>query len=176
MRIDLQKINKDFFNIKEGIVNGGEVYLITPHDITSKWTKETLNLRSLMVDKNGFIVSHSFKKFFNAGEKPNLYPNPDNFKDWILEDKIDGSLAICDWIFDKFNCRTRGTLSYKTLENAADFDHCFEKYPAIIDVCRANPDDTQLFEITTPNNQIVLNYGDKPDLTYLGFIHKPTGI
>jgi len=175
MNIDISKIDLNSFNLKEGIINNNQVILINPKDFDCKWDKYNLNLRSLVIDKNGKILSHSLKKFFNYLEKPDLYPNPDKAKDGILVDKIDGSLCVCDWI-DGFSCRTRGTLSYKTLENAPDFDYVLKKYPNLENIVRANPDYTYLLEIVTPNQKIVLDYGSEPDLFYLGCIHKDTGL
>lgn len=176
MKLDLSQIDLTSFKLKEGSINGKKVFLINPCDFDCKWTTENLNLRSLIVDEEGNIKSNSLKKFFNFSENPDLYPSPEKYDDWVLEGKHDGSLLICDWMFSDFNARTRGTLSYKSLLNAADFDFVFNKYPNIINVCRANPDDTFLFEITTPNNIVVIKYQNEPDIKFLGFINKPTGL
>ena len=175
MKFDITNLDLSSFKVKEGIINGKKVFLINPVDFDCKWTRTNLNLRSLMIDADGNIISHGLKKFFNYTEKPDLYPNPENFKDGVFMEKTDGSCGIFDWIFDGLNVRTRGTVSYKTLENAADFDFLINKYPKIKDVCRANSDYTYLFEVTSPNQKIVLDYGNEPELYYLGCIHKPTG-
>ena len=176
MIIDLKSIDLNSFNLKEGEINGNKVFLVTPNDFSCEWTKDNLNLRSILVDENGNILSKLFDKFFNLGEKPDLYPDPNNFNDWVLEDKVDGSLVGCSWIFNQFHARTRGTVSYKTLETSADFDFVFNKYPNIESICRANPDDTFLFEIYQPNHKIILDYGKEPELFFLGFIHKLTNL
>jgi len=175
VKINIQTIDKKSFKIKEGEINGKKVLLINPTEFDCKWTKDNLIYRSLMVDTEGNVLSRGFNKFFNFGEKPDLYPSSDKYNDLVIEEKVDGSLCVCDWIFDQFNARTRGTISYKSLENAADFDFVFNKYPKIIDICRANPDDTYLYEITSPNQRIVLSYGNEPDIRFLGFIHKESG-
>ncbi len=176
MKINLKDIDLNSFDIKTGEIAGNKVFLINPKNFNVQWTPDNLHLRSLMIDSEGNIVSHSFKKFLNVGEKPELYPNPEEYNDWVIESKEDGSLLICDWIFDSFNARTRGTISYKSLANFDDFDYVFKKYPRLIDVCRANPDDSYLMEITSPNQKIVIDYGNEPDIKFLGFIHKPTGL
>ena len=176
MKIDIQSLDLTSFKLKEGIINGKKVFLINPCDFDCKWTVDNLNLRSLIVDEEGNVISNSLPKFFNFSEKPDLYPPLEKYNDWVLESKIDGSLVACDYIFDGFNAKTRGTISYKSLTNAADFDFVFDKYPNIINVCRANPDDTFLFEITSPKNIIILRYTDEPDIKFLGFINKPTGL
>lgn len=176
MKIDLSTIDLENFKVREDILSGRKVFLINPSELKCEWTKDNLLFRSLLIDEGGNILSRGFDKFFNAGEKPHLYPNIENFNDLVYEEKCDGSLAICDFIFNNFNCRTRGTISYKFLENFADFDLVLNKYPKIIDICRANLDDTYLFEITTPRQRIVLSYGNEPDIFFLGFIHKDTGL
>jgi len=176
MIINLSNLDTESFKVKAGEINGNPVFLINPAELNCKWTKDNLHFRSLLIDKDGNILSHSLKKFFNFTEKPDLYPNPENFNDLVLEDKIDGSLVCVDWIFGSLNLRTRGTISYKKLENAADFDYIIKKYPNLESVARANPDDTLLFEITTPNNVIILKYENEPEIRFLGFIHKKTGL
>jgi T4 RnlA family RNA ligase len=174
--INLSNLDTESFKVKAGEINGNPVFLINPADFDCKWTKDNLRFRSLLVDNYGNILSHSLRKFFNFTEKPDLYPNPENFNDLILEGKIDGSLVCVDWIFGSLNLRTRGTINYKTLENAADFDYIIQKYPNLESVARANSDDTLLFEITTPNNVIILKYENEPEIRFLGFIHKKTGL
>jgi hypothetical protein len=48
------------------------------------------------------VLSSGFPKFFNAGEKPDAYPNPDKYKDWTIGTKIDGSLMNVDFVNDIF--------------------------------------------------------------------------
>ena len=77
--IDLKSIDLESFSVKEGEIRGRKVYLINPRDFDVKWIKDNLYFRSLMVDENGEILSRGFSKFFNYLEKPELYPNPENF-------------------------------------------------------------------------------------------------
>ena len=154
MRIKLP-IEEEYFNIVSSKFCGLDCYLITP-EIDAKWNKNNLFYRSLITDKEGNVLSSGFPKFFNYGEKPDCYPNPENYSDWKIEDKIDGSLLIADYVNDTFSMRTRGTVSYSSQENAKDFELLSEKYPKIVDFLKQNQHLSLLFEIVTPNNVIVV--------------------
>ena len=159
------------FIIKEGNIGDKPVYLINPHDIKCKYTKDTMMLRSVMIDELGNVCSKAYCKFYNMGEQPDLYPHPDKFKDWVLTNKEDGSLMICDIINGVFNVRTRGTINYLSLDNYKDFDFVISKYP-IIDVTTKYSDYTILFEIYSPNNIIVLKPYSEPEIVFLGAYDK----
>jgi T4 RnlA family RNA ligase len=175
MKIDINKLDLTSFKLKGGILNGQLVYLINPLEFNCKWTRKNLNLRSVLVDYDGNILSRGFNKFFNVGESPDLYPNPEKYKDWVLTNKEDGSLAICDYIFDCLNVRTRGTISYKDHENTVDFDYVIQKYN-ISSVVKKYNEYSILFEIYSPTNVIVLKPYTEPEIVLLGAIHKETGI
>jgi hypothetical protein len=148
-------IEEGYFNIIPNKFCGLDCYLITP-EIDAKWNKNNLFYRSLITDKEGNVLSSGFPKFFNYGEKPDCYPDPENFNDWRYEDKIDGSLLIADYVNDTFSMRTRGTVSYSSQENAKDFERLPDKYPKVVDFLKENQHLSLLFEIVTPNNVIVV--------------------
>ena len=175
MKIDLEKLDLSNFKLKNGCLNGRVVQLIVPVEFNCKWTKQNLHFRSVIVDYDGNILSRGFNKFFNAGESPDLYPNPEKYKDWVLTNKEDGSLMICDYIYDSLNVRTRGTISYKDHENTNDFDCVIEKYN-ISSLLKKYESYSILFEIYSPNNVIVLKPYDEPEIVLLGAINKETGI
>ena len=154
MKIQLP-IEEGYFNIIPNTFCGIDCYLITPQ-IDAKWNKSNLFFRSLIVDKEGNVLSSGFPKFFNYGEKPDCSPDPENFKDWRYEDKIDGSLLIADFVNDIFSMRTRGTFSYTSQENAKDFELLPSKYPKVVEFLKQNQHLSLLFEIVTPNNVIVV--------------------
>lgn len=175
MKINLEKLDLTNFKLKNGCLSGRVVQLIVPVEFNCKWTKENLHFRSVIVDYDGNILSRGFNKFFNAGESPDLYPAPDKYKDWVLTNKEDGSLMICDYIYDTLNVRTRGTISYKDHENTNDFDYVIEKYK-ISSLLKKYEEYSILFEIYSPNNVIVLKPYDEPEIVLLGAINKETGI
>lgn len=175
MKIDLKNLDTNNFKLKEGCINGNLVQLIVPVEFNCNWNKKNLHFRSVIVDYDGNILSRGFNKFFNAGESPDLYPNPEKYKDWVLTNKEDGSLMICDYIYDSLNVRTRGTISYKDHENTNDFDFVIEKYN-ISSLVKKYEKYSILFEIYSPNNVIVLKPYDEPEIVLLGAINKETGI
>ena len=148
-------IEEGYFHINPQTFCGLDCYLIIPQ-IDAKWNSNNLHFRSLIVDKKGEVLSCGFPKFFNCNEKPECYPDPQNFNDWCVESKLDGSLLIADFVNNQFNMRTRGTTSYKIQENSKDFEILTEKYPKIKEYFLNNSHYSLLFEILTPNNVIVI--------------------
>lgn len=163
-------VEEGYFNITPNTFCGINCYLITP-EIDAKWNKNNLFYRSLITDKEGNVLSSGFPKFFNYGEKPDCYPDPQNYNDWRYEDKIDGSLLIVDYVNDTFSMRTRGTVSYVTQENAKDFEHLPDKYPRVVEFLKENQHLSLLFEIVTPNNVIVVR-PQQIEFYFIGAINK----
>lgn len=152
---------------------GIESYLIIP-SIDAKWNRQNLIYRSLIVRGSDFeILSSGMKKFFNYSEKPDCYPDPEKHKDWVIQTKIDGSLLIADYVNGQFSMRTRGTTSYTTQDNAADFEQLIIKYPHVLTAIKKYPELSLHLEIVTPNNLIVIPYPEI-DFTFLGAIDKNT--
>ena len=163
MRILLDKVDKKEFNITEA----DGLYLIHPKKNKWNWKKDELWLRSIIIDKDGYIKSCSFPKFGNYGEI-----KADSKKlDEVLESggtvrythKEDGSLCIRSVINGKVIFRTRGTI-YGGVEHdgVPSFGDKFRdlansKYKILL-----NPnwmsDVTLLFEYVSPDNKIVVNY------------------
>ena len=105
---------------------GVQSILVTPK-INAIWTSDNLYNRSLIADLQGNVLSCGWPKFFNSEEKPHLYPNPEHHKDWVIQEKLDGSLVIVDFVNNTFSMRTRGTVSHVVQENYKDFDLLPEK-------------------------------------------------
>ena len=169
MKVNLP-IEEGYFNIVPNTFCGLDCYLITP-EVDAKWNKNNLFYRSLITDKEGNVLSSGFPKYFNYGEKPDCYPNPENYSDWRIDSKIDGSLLIADYVNGQFSMRTRGTVSYVTQENAKDFELLPQKYPAVVDFLKENQHLSLLFEIITPNNVIVIR-SQQIEFYLLGAINK----
>ena len=161
---------ESYFNIVPSNFCGIDCYLITPQ-IDAKWNNNNLFYRSLITDKDGNVLSSGFFKFFNYGEKPDCYPEPEKFNDWKCEEKKDGSLLIADFVNKKFSMRTRGTVSYATQENAKDFECLPQKYPMLVEFLKENSHLSLLFEIVTPNNVIVIRSA-QIEFYLLGAINK----
>jgi hypothetical protein len=163
-------VEEEYFNVTPNTFCGLDCYLINP-EIDAKWNTNNLFYRSLITDREGNVLSSGFPKFFNYGEKKDCYPNPENFNDWKLEDKIDGSLLIADYVNDQFSMRTRGTVSYSSQENAKDFELLPEKYPKVVNFLKENQHLSLLFEIVTPNNIIVVR-AQQIEFYFIGAINK----
>lgn len=163
-------IEEGYFNIVPNTFCGLDCYLITPQ-IDAKWNENNLFYRSLITDKEGNVLSSGWPKFFNYGEKPDCYPNPDSYNDWSIQDKLDGSLVICDYVNGQFSMRTRGTVSYSSQENAKDFELLPEKYPKVVEFLKDNSHLSLLFEIVTPNNVIVVR-PQEIEFYFIGAINK----
>jgi len=170
MKIVLPK-EEDGFRMYPHDFCGIPAILIVP-EITAKWDKTNLHFRSLVVRADNLeVLSSGWPKFFNQGEKPDCYPDPEKFIDWSIEDKIDGSLLILDYVNGQHNMRTRGTVSHTTQTNAADFEQLFVKYPKLKNW--VDESCSILFEIVTPNNVIVIRPNDI-DFILLGGVWKDT--
>lgn len=169
MKID-PPTEKDCFNIQSCDFCGVGAYLITPR-IDAKWNEDNLHFRSIILNKDGEVLSCGFKKFFNYLEKPDCYPSPELFNDWRIEEKKDGSLVIVDYVNGQFSMRTRGTSSYKGQENYKDFELLKEKVTKLEKFISQNAHLSLLFEIATPSNVIVIR-PKETEFTFLNAINK----
>lgn len=151
---------------------GIEAELVIP-EIETKWNKHNLFFRSLVIDKQAKqVLSCGWPKFFNYGEKQDCYPDPASFKDWIIQEKIDGSLVICDYVNSQLSFRTRGTTSYRVQENWKDFELLVSSYPLLpVFMKDLGQHLSLLIEITTPNNPIVI-MPETIQFTLLGAVNK----
>ena len=126
-------------------------------------------------------MSAGFSKFTNWGENPDNFPVPNSLKNTTIVEKLDGSLLIVSKYKGNIILRTRGTVDATALDNGYELEIFREKYlpklksfmtPDIIN----NPegpdtwDSTWLFEWVSPNNKIVINYGDSPEWYLVGKI------
>lgn len=171
MILNIDSIDKESFFIKSGLINDIPCYLINPNLTKVSWSQDNLIFRSSIWDFSGNLLSAGFKKFFNFSESPHLYPDPEKFSNWQVIEKIDGSLMICDFINNELSVRTRGTFSYKSLDNFYDFEIAYQKYN-ILSLCKNEPQYSFLFEIVSPNNKIIFNYGPDINIYLIGVINK----
>lgn len=169
VKINFSDYDLTGFNIKEGLFCGIPAKLITPNDITVKFTQETKIFRSSVWSLDGELISGGLIKF------PNLFENPENFPfyndgDLTFVRKIDGSCVLVDYINCQISLRTRGCFSYLEQANYKDFEDCLTE--KIINFAKSYPNLTLAFEITTPNNQIVLRESSAPKFWLIGIINK----
>jgi len=173
MQINFQDYDLSEFIVKDVIFCGIDAVLINPNHIGTKFTQKNKIFRSSIWSKDtGILLSAGLKKFVNFSENPENFPVPTSLNGCKIVDKIDGSCVIIDLINRNLSMRTRGTSTYATMENAKDFDYCLSKYPAIAIWLASNSNYSLLFELTTPNLKIVLDYGNEPDFWLIGAINK----
>ncbi|TAL41170.1 MAG: hypothetical protein EPN91_11315 [Salinibacterium sp.] len=150
-------------------------FLVKPSKLKHTWEPHELHLRSLLLDRDGTVLSAGFPKFFNYGE--NSYD--DAVVDELLgtstatfTEKLDGSLIIRSIIDGRVHLRTRG--NHDLGEMFADVrDFAAATYRDILAPTIGAPESSYLFEYTAPDNQIVLSYRERR-LTFLGRIDHAT--
>lgn len=133
------------------------------------WNNETLTCRGLIMDDEQNIIARPFPKFFNLQEaidKGDQIP----VEDFIITEKMDGSLGILYWEGDVPQIATRG--SFVSDQSARACQILRDKYPKL----ELNRDWTALFEIIYPENRIVVDYQGMADLVLLSVVDTQTGV
>jgi len=173
-KLNISKIRKTF-----KVIEDDDLKLIIPQKNMWDWEDEEKFLRSIIVDKNGYVVSSGWPKFGNYGEfiqdtevLNNALQNDDKINFTMKED---GSLCIRSVINDKVVLRTRGTMYGGDYDEEGNppfrvkFTQVAEtKYPKILDP-NWMKDRSLLFEYVSPENRIVVGYS-KEDLVFIGSI------
>lgn len=126
------------------------------------WPDTLREARGLVLDHRGTVVGRPFKKFFNLQEYREL---PEG-KVTLISEKMDGSLIIAFGYQGHLVVHTRGSFTSDQSEWALDL--LVHKYPKMAEHIRTCRGLTFMFELIHPNNQIVVNYGDRKELVYLG--------
>ncbi len=172
MKLNLQLADADNFMRHQHMIGEHEVTLVQPVHIGCDWTRENEVFRSVVVDAEGEIVSASFKKFPNWGEKSHLWPVPTNLANANLIEKLDGSTLIFSRYKGHTIIRTRGTVDARKQDNGYEIDILCEKYAGFIKWFETMDtiDASYIFEWLSPSNKIVLNYGDEPDMVLTAVI------
>jgi len=173
MKINLEEIDRTQFMVHEHILLGEVVYLVQPCHIGAKWTQANKHFRSSVWNSDGELISAGFPKFTNWGENPEHFPVPSSLRDCVVTEKLDGSLLIVSKYKGQLILRTRGTVDGSTLDNGHEleiFKQQFANFLNQYDDRYETWDFSYLFEWVSPENRIVLNYGDKPEWMLVGYI------
>jgi hypothetical protein len=162
MKIDLSQINLDQFMVHPHDLNGEVVQLVQCIHIGTEWSSDNLHLRSSVWNNDGELISASYPKFFNFGEKPHLSPIPENLDGSVIVEKLDGSTLIISKYKGEFIIRTRGTVDARRMANGSEIDVLFAKYPKLFDLDSKIEtwDFSVITEWCSPSNQIVLRYDE----------------
>lgn len=135
------------------------------------WNETTLNCRGLIAYKNT-IVARGPKKFFNIGE----VETPPIEEAIGVYEKVDGSLGIPYNINGTLHIATRGAFHSAQAQYATEllYEYNDDFFNIVLDMLEDGL--TPIFEIIYPNNQVVVNYGDRDELVYIGTVNNKTGI
>jgi hypothetical protein len=170
MKIDLNLINQEFFFVKPVIIANEECFLTYPK-IGCEWNKDNLIFRSSIWNSQGELISAGFKKFFNWEERPSVSPPPTEYKNVKCITKIDGSLLSVTMYKGQLIVRTRQTSNALTIPNGHEIELLKQKYPKAFKFYTFTEEFSYIFEWTTPANRIILDYGNDPQLWYIGKIY-----
>jgi RNA ligase len=137
----------------------------------NSWDEITMAARGIIFNKiTGEITARPFIKFFNAGEIEGKVDLKELAKKPFLSlKKIDGSFAIHFRYLGEDYIATKGSFESDQAQWATKW---FRKH---IDSSKMLSEYSYLFEMIYPENQIVVDYGDREDLVLLGAINKRTG-
>lgn len=159
--------NVDAIRFKKEVVEGEEFtivcYMVADSDV---WKLPmALESRGHVFDKNGKLVSAPFEKFFNYRE--NEYTQPEKIKNLKIKkiyNKVDGSLITPVLVKDSVYWKSKKSFysDVVTYVNKSNFDN-YKEFSKIL----LENDITPIFEFTCPENRVVIDYGQKPQLTLL---------
>lgn len=176
MKIDLNSIDREQFNVREGVFCGESSFLITPALAGSTWTRQNAIFRSSIWNKDGICLSAGLRKQVNWGEKPEQFPVPTDLTSCNIFNKEDGSLCVIDYHNDRINLRTRGTFSIDdgAIENNDEFWIAFNKYPKIVDFLKGVGGNVSLLcehLSARPEKQIIIKH-KVTDFKLIGCVYK----
>jgi len=147
------------------------IYNYTPECVFSrKWDNITTQCRGLILDEEGNVIGRPFPKFFNYEELEGLGINLPEGTPKIFR-KMDGSLIITTQYYGHLIVATRGSFVSDQSKLARDLLLKDEdlKLNIMYGINR-----TYLFELTGPDNRIVVNYPENK-LTLLAIINNRNG-
>ncbi len=163
----------------------GDLALFKYDQIAAVWKHpETHECRGLILRYTAtgwVIVSRPFDKFFNLSEGYSPIFDQKKFEnqvdDLFLVEKVDGSCIQLwhDDVQNRWRISTLGSINTMPIHGGQKtFDDLFWGL-ARLDETKLDTDVTYIFELWTPLNQIVTDYGDDR-LTLLGARQKLTGV
>lgn len=131
-----------------------------------KWDEITLQCRGLVtMNETGEVVARPFRKFFNMEEGKHT-----STEQYDVFMKMDGSLIIAFYLWGSWVFASRGSFTSDQARAASKL--FYKKYGSD----GMNMDTTYMFEFTAPWNRIVVDYGDREELTLLGAIRTEDGV
>ena len=128
-----------------------------------RWNDVTIKCRGLIADHKAEVMARSFDKFWSVGEAGvRDYAPPLPLEPFRVYSKLDGSLGIIFYYQDAWRAASKGSF---VSEQAMWAQDRLDREPWRT----ANMDRelTYSTEILYPENRIVVNYGDRQELTLL---------
>lgn len=143
------------------------------------WNNVTRQMRGLVTNSEGKILSRSFEKFFtfnkylsenkvllSDGQVAGLPKLP-----YKIYEKLDGSLAVLYWIDDVPYLATQRSFTSLKAKRSTEILH--KNYSHLFD--RLKKDRTYIFEAIYTESKVLIDYGEKEDLILLGILDNLTG-
>jgi hypothetical protein len=175
-RVDLDAIDRKGF----GLTHHGDEVLIQPHKTKHAWGDHELHLRSLVTDRQGFVRSAGWPKFFNHGERAAhdaLFRAALEAGEVEFVEKLDGTLVVADARDGAPALRTRGQASLGSFDSPVRA-LVARRYPGLLELLGDGRDPlvaghSLLFEFVGPDHPQVVRYHE-PALYFLGAVCKRT--
>lgn len=130
----------------------------------AKWDEITLSCRGMVTDIYGDVIAKGFSKFFNYEE--NRTTIPENLEWTRVYVKLDGSFIQIFNYEGVWVVNSKGSFYSDHVGWAEEILN--ERLP----LTNLNKTWTYCFELIHPQNRIVVDYGDKRDLIFLGAFYK----
>lgn len=126
------------------------------------WDDVTRMARALVTNGAGDIIARSFPKFHNIEEGRHT-PTAE----FVVEEKLDGSLIIAFWHDDEWIVASRGSFVSPQADHARSLLQSCSNAFADMDINLAYS-----FEVIYPENRIVVDYGCRDDIVLLAAFDK----
>ncbi|MGG8496981.1 RNA ligase [Tenacibaculum sp. TC6] len=144
-----------------------------------KWDDFNINMRGLIVDSDGNVLSRAFQKFFTyknyvsedtilLSENQIQKIKTNNFR---IFEKVDGTFTILYWIKDTPYLATQRSFKSPKAKKATEILH--KKYKHTFD--KLNRKKTYIFEAIYPETRVLVDYGEEEKLYLLGILDTETG-
>jgi RNA ligase len=137
------------------------------HFKPTKWPEELMIARGLVLNSDEEVIARGFRKFFNYGEQKPPFAKTNKP---IVFEKVDGSCLLVFRYENQYVFATLGSFISDQAQWASEFWKDNYKYHF-----SHKETFTFIYEIIYPENRIVVNYGDRCDLIWLGYIDPETG-
>jgi len=152
-------------------------YMIATTDLFK--TEIERECRGVVFNDDGVCICRPFHKFFNIGEKEETLPENINWQSIkYISSKIDGSLVTPVIIDDKIFWKTKKSfyseIACKIQKAWDNKERWIYKYNDYIQLAISNFS-TPLFEYISPDNRIVIDYGQEEQLISIGSRSMDTG-